>query len=514
MSVTIRKRLLLVLIGAVLALMGVAGPGTQRAVAQEDNPILEGSSACDTSLRRLIDGAQPGATVEVPACLYRESITVDKPITLNAAAGAEIRGSDVWSAWRKTDKQWLSKAKVPDFYTHGECDEGTERCLWAEQVFLDGQPLKQVAAKPRAGQFAVDRSRRIVLGQNPSGHEVEVTTRTEWILGAADDVTVEGFRMRHSANDAQTGAIDVEGHSNWTIRDNVLSDAHGTVVVLNDGRENALVDNDIFRGGQQGVSGNGTGNLVQNNEIHDNNTEGFSSGWEAGGLKMALAEDLTLDANEVYGNKGPGLWCDIDCKNVTYGNNRVHHNANAGIFFEISDGAKIHGNKVWENGWGYSDWGWGTGILISSSKNAEVYDNIVAWNADGISVISQKRPADFGADRGRWNRVTNNNVHDNRIFKTDDDPNDPEHDFVFSLAWMQDWNGAMYESASNNRGSNNLYWYPAATEEYMRFSWLEGYDRLSDFNATPGEENGRYVSDPEKDQALSSANVPLSPEPR
>lgn len=488
---------LLLLLGATSA-----GSGAARAEAQ---------ATCDVGLQEMVDLASPGETIDVPACLFRESVTVDKPLTLEATPGAEIRGSDVWTKWKRKSGRWTSAATVPAFYTHGQCDPGTKRCLWAEQVFLDGQPLAQVASKPSAGQFAVDRSRRVTLGQNPTGKTVEVTTRDAWVQGEADNVTVRGFRMRHSANDAQTGAVDPEGHSYWTIEDNILSDAHGAVVSLDDGHDNALIGNDVSRGGQQGVNGNGEGDLVQANKIHANNTEGFSTGWEAGGLKMALAKDLTLDANEVYDNKGPGLWCDIDCENVTYSNNRIHHNQNAGIFFEISDGAKIYGNKLWENGWGYRDWGWGAGILVSSSKNAEVYDNTLAWNADGITIISQDRPADFGEAVDRWKTVTGNDVHDNAIIR--------EHaccDYWdnLALAWLQDWDGVMFGPASNNRAAYNRYWHPSAEDE-PRFAWAdEDYARVEDFNATPGEENSRYLTDAEKDQTLAAAGLPRSPEPR
>jgi hypothetical protein len=48
----------------------------------------EGQSACDARLQGLVVAAAPVATVAVPACLYRESVAVDKPVTFEAA-GAE-----------------------------------------------------------------------------------------------------------------------------------------------------------------------------------------------------------------------------------------------------------------------------------------------------------------------------------------------------------------------------------------------------------------------------------------
>ncbi len=98
--------------------------------------------------------------------------------------------------------------------------------------------------------------------------------------------------MKHAATPAQRGALNNGGYSNWTVQGNVLSDAHGAVVSLYNASDLRLLNNDISRGGQLGVQGSqATDVLVQGNRIYDNNTEAFSSGWEAGGLKMATGHD-------------------------------------------------------------------------------------------------------------------------------------------------------------------------------------------------------------------------------
>jgi len=120
-------------------------------------------------------------------------------------------------------------------------------------------------------------------------------------------------------------------------------------------------------------------------------------------------QNFVIDSNEVSYTDGIGLWCDIACANVTISNNRIHHNTYQGINFEISNGAKIHDNALWENGWAKPVYGWGAAITISSSGNAEVYHNTVAWNYAGISVIVQNRPDAV--------KTTNTYVHDNVIVK-------------------------------------------------------------------------------------------------
>ena len=459
------------------------------------------TTGCARTLQAQIDAAPAGSTLTPLVCVYRETATVNKPLVLSAAPGTEIRGSDVWTGWTKRGAYWV-KGPLPAMTGSGTCQAGGDSCHWREQIFYGGRPLLHVASNPTSGQFALDASRNVLLADDPTQHLVEVSTRTSWITGQSDNVTIEGWRMRHAANDAQTGALSPGGYSNWTIQDNVLSDAHGADVEIARGTGHRLLRNDISRGGQLGVMG-GTG-LVQANRIHDNNVAGFDAGWEAGGLKAAATAGATWDANEVDHNQGPGLWCDLHCQNITISNNRTHHNLNAGIFFEISTGATIVGNAVWENGWGFRGWGWGGGILLSSSAGVEVARNVVAWNADGITVISQNRP-DGIATRGQ-------DVHDN-IIASRDDPSDTDSNL--SLGWLQDWSGGMFDASSNNHGQSNAFWYPAPEPGYTRFGWNGPLTRMDDLNSTPaGGGNSRYLTVSEKDQLLTAAQVPLAPEPR
>lgn len=455
------------------------------------------------SIQALVNAAAPGSTVVVPPGIYRETVTITKPLTLVGEPGAEIRGSDVWTEWKRQGTYWVHGGlpALPKIDAPGLDDSGG-RQNWPHQVFFDGRPLVQVASNPTSGQFAVSGD-RVILADDPNGHLIEVTTREYWVVGKADNVTVQGFTMKHAANRPQTGAISNGGHSNWTIRECVLSDAHGAAVSLVGASSLHLLNNEIFRGGQLGVHGwNATDVLVQGNRIHDNNTERFSWRWEAGGLKMCEMTRLTLDGNEVWGNWGPGLWCDIDCQDTTISNNRVHHNLVFGINYEISRSAKIFGNVVWENGWGFDDWGWGAGILVQNSADTEVFGNIVAWNADGISVISQSRKDSPP--------VTGNQVHDNTIcIVATGTPN------VFALAWLEDWQGGIAAEHSRNTGANNAIWHANPNGAPWPFVWGREqfpYHKLDQFAATPGNRGGRYLSPADKDRILAEAGVPLAPE--
>ncbi|HEY7940841.1 MAG TPA: right-handed parallel beta-helix repeat-containing protein [Candidatus Limnocylindrales bacterium] len=386
-------------------------------------PVKAPPPDCRISLQGLIDAAPSGSTLIVPACVYRESVTVSKPLTIS-------------------------------------------------------------------GKGAV------IDGRNSSGSVV----RSSWMRITSSNVTVTGFTMRYANNAPQTGALQTaNGVRNVVISNCDLSYAHGADVSIGGASYSRVVSCRVHHGGQEGVhvgGSGGTGNLVANNTIYDNNTAGFNVEVEAGGMKAAGQTDLTVSGNVVYGNNGPGLWCDIHCHGWVVKGNRIYGNAYAGIMFEISDGATISGNVVWKNGWSKTAWGWGAGILISSSRNADVSGNTVAWNASGISVISQNRGDAPGP-------VTGDYVHGNTIV------GQPGR---FLLAWLQDWGGVMYASSSGNHGAADHYYVTAAENGQQRFEWnASAIGSLGTFNGTPGEESGAYLSAAGARSVLAGAGVPTSP---
>ena len=78
------------------------------------------------------------------------------------------------------------------------------------------------------------------------------------------------------------------------------------------------------------------------------------------------------------------------------------------------------------------------------------------------------------------------------------------------MAYGQSYDSNLY--SANNRGNSNRYYFPTAEGTIARYYWRGiGYTRLSNFNGTPGEEGGSYMSTTEKNSALSPLGVPTSP---
>jgi parallel beta-helix repeat protein len=453
-----------------------------------------------STLQGLIDQATPGATVHVPPGIYREQVTIDKPLTLSGE-GVEIRGSDPWTAWTAAASSWVSTASVPEFETGGYCVQpGCER---PEQVYFDGAPLRRAEASPGPGQFGLDAERHVVLGQDPAGHVVEVTVRPSWMHVTASDVTVAGFTMRDAATAAQFGGLEADGADRLQLRDVTLEGSHGVDLGIRGGSGQRISDIEARGAGQLGIRIEDAADVqIERAHIVGNNTAGFNAGWEAGGLKALGATGFQVRDSLVEGNAGYGLWCDGACHDFRASGNRVHDNSHSGIFFEISRGATITANQVWSNGWGMPTWAWGGGIVVGSASDALVQGNVVAWNADGITVLSQDRG-------GEWNLVSGDRIEDNVVAIEAGDGGDPP----IMLGWLQDGGqGAMFDAQAGNGSAGNRLWADRPEPADCRFRWRTCLATLEALQQAGVDRDSRNVTQDELAAALAAAGVPVTPE--
>ncbi len=462
------------------------------------------TNPCDAKLQSLVDATPAGGVLRLPACMYEERITINKPMTLDGQGQAEIRGSDVWSAWTSGPSAWTSVKTLPVFPNDSQAICADPRCGWPEQVFFDGTPLTQLVpgSTPGPGQFSVTGTRQVVLGNNPAGHVVEVSTRTGWIDTQSDNVTIQGLTMRHAANPAQTGAVGNQGRNGWTLQNNRLYDTNGATVVVggasNPGTQTRVLNNQIAESGFEGIEGNlNVNTMIQGNEVYWNNTEGYDVDWAGGGIKLSGLTNVTLDTNVVHDNMGPGLWCDQACNNVTMSSNRVYNNGghrrtgpdgSPQILFEISEGALIQGNAVWG---ATGSW---PGIYVSSSGNAEVRWNVVAWSGRGFMAYLQTRCCIPSAG------ASNIYVHDNDfIMGTTGD---------YAMLWGDD--GTNQITSASNRGQSNAVWYPMSENGQARFRWgNQVFSSLTGFAATPGGTGTTYQTRRQVTTALKTYVIPI-----
>lgn len=331
---------------------------------------------------------------------------------------------------------------------------------------------------------------------------IDGENRDRWIVGQADNVTIEGFTFINSNQPQYHGGLSNDGYDNWTIRNNTFRNAGNAAIDIKEGSGHLIENNTVTNAGNVGIRVESVGSAtIRGNLTEGNNTKGLDPGWEAGGMKITGnyggVHNVVIENNIARDNDGPGIWVDIDGNNIEIRNNRVYDNTRAGIIYELSFGGKIHGNVVYNNATGWDAWGFGAGIMVQNSSDTEVYDNIVAWNPDGITVISQNR------GQSRWNNVTGNTVHDNTIIA--------EHDGgwnTYGLAWLEDWNGVLADASSNNRGYGNRFWYSTPDGSELRYRWgSDGYWSISSFSNSPGGQASVMLSDSQKNQVLASAGL-------
>jgi parallel beta-helix repeat protein len=320
----------------------------------------------------------PTPTDPTPTPPPTSSSSVGPSSTLNPTSGVVIKpGESIQSkvnAYPAGTTFWL---KAGTYYRQSVAPKDGQKFIGEKGAILDGQ-------------YAVAKA----------------------FFSTADNVTIRNLVIQNYNPPLQDGAIrgDWNASTGWVIEYNEVKNNRGGagIYVSN---QSTIRNNYVHHNGQIGILGRGNGAVVTGNEIAFNNTGGNDPNWAAGGTKFFYSERMRFDNNYVHDNMGPGIWFDINNIDCIIDGNRVENNTHAGIFYEISFGAKIRNNRVVANG------GTGSiarsGILVSASPNVEVYGNTLSGNSNGIVGLQANRtdaPTNVGKPlvSGLW-------VHDNNV---------------------------------------------------------------------------------------------------
>ena len=361
-------------------------------------PISPGTDAAAA-----VDQAPPGTTFCFAAGLYRlvRPLEPKQGDTLWGAPGATLSGSRIVRQWRRGSAGWLASGVLPAPYDgSAQCeDERANPCRWNEDLFFDGARMERAptSGAVTSNSYFADYGRDLViLGRNPSGHEVEMASAEAAIESDAPDVLVRGLTIQEFANPAQSGAVNVRG-DNWTVVDSDLRLNHAAGIYVH-GRNDTVAYDRLDDNGEEGGGDHATGGeKVTGDEIAHNNTDGFwMADWEAGGWKSGGSSNLSFSDNQVLDNRGVGLWFDLGCSAVHVAANLISGNGSGGVRFELSSHGYIGGNRVDGNGLGTGR-GWsgrleyGGSIAVTDSRDVTVTQNELAGNSNGIAVIADSR---------------------------------------------------------------------------------------------------------------------------
>ncbi len=380
-----------------------AGIGVDRAA--DPAGVIEVTPQDDVAA--IVAGADEGAYIRFLAGEYRGVVIEPKDgMTFVADPGVTLLGSKPIDGFVAEGSGWVAEAAVTprtdpvQGEEWGYCDDDRPACVFPEDLFLDEAALIRVITEGEVGPgrwFFDTAEGRIVMGDDPSGHRIELSHAPYAFHGQADGITIAGFRIERYATPGRQGAINprvgrIDGAGiDWSVADNVIRWSHGWGVKLEDGM--SVTGNRLESNGQGGIGGVAENVVVSGNRVTGNCTAGYRCfGWEGGGMKLHV-DDAMVTGNLVDGNLGHGIHTDMGCERVLIDSNFVVDNLGAGIHHEISGEAIISGNVVTGNGFAPSRPA-EPGILVLSSSDTEVVDNVVDGNALGIVLRQDDRVTD------------------------------------------------------------------------------------------------------------------------
>jgi parallel beta-helix repeat protein len=459
-----------------------AAVGVQNASCPRDATAVEPGA----SIEATVELADDGAVFCLKNGIHRAQTVRPRPRQRFYGEGRTIlNGSQLVADFRREGRYWVASSHFQPGPKHGECLPSVPACDLPEAVFIDEKPLTKVLSKDTlaSDEFYFDYGGgRIYLGDDPTNRKVEATAASFAFESTAADVSISNITVEKYASAAQKGAIHAPEGAKWVIENCEVRLNSGAGISV--GAGSRVRNCDIHHNGQIGIEGNGDDIRIEDNRIWSNNTRGFHPDWEAGGVKIAESDRVTFRGNHVRDNNGPGLWRDINCRNVIYEDNLVENNQHMGIFHEISFNAVIRNNVVRRNGWGKRNWFWGADITVAASQDVVASGNTltVAAQGCGIMLIDQGRRT----EDGRKYKTRNNTVRDNEITfegaacaggTSDTKPSDENFSII---------------TDGNNRFESNVYRVPR-TSGPARFVWGREVTDWNGFRRAGLEQGGQLI---------------------
>jgi len=392
------------LIGAEAANSGVNGSSCPlNAIAIEPVALIQAT----------VDLAGDGAAFCLKNGIHRAQAVRPRPKQRFYGEGQTVlNGSRLLTGFRREEGYWAVRSQLQRGPKKGECLPSAPTCNQPQALFIDDRPLTKVSSKGAlaSDKFYIDyASGKIYLVDDPTNRKVELTVAVFAFESAAADVSISNVTVEKFASAAQKGAIHAREGVRWTIENCEVRLNSGAGISVGSGSR--VRNCDVHHNGQIGIEGDGKDIRIEDSRIWSNNIYGFDPAWEAGGVKIAESDGVEFRGNHVHDNNGPGLWCDIDCRNVVYEENLVENNRDIGIFHEISFKAVIRKNVVRHNGLGDRGWFWGADIVLAASQDVEVSGNtlVIAPGRCGIMLIDQGRRNDAGGQYKTRNNIVRAN---------------------------------------------------------------------------------------------------------
>jgi parallel beta-helix repeat protein len=484
------------------------------------------------TITKAVQEAPPGATIVIFGGTYREAVPeIRKPLTLQPYPHQKVwlKGSIVVTGWVADGAAWRI-----DGWTHELCktcvpedamDPSHPYAGLPDQVFIDGDPLRQVGDRGELGPgtfFVDEHADQLLIGSNPDGKTVEVSIHIHAlkILLGAEGSTIRGIGFSQYAPYAspeQMGMVFCDT-KDVTFEDNTFAWSAAKGLVLYHGTNGIVRGNTFLYNGQGGFGAwRSDGLSVERNRAAFNNQEHFIMSGEladAAGAKITRSKDLLIQDNIFDHNLAIGLWLDISVYNASIVRNIAKGNARHGIYFELSSTAIIASNIVTSND--------SAGISLSNATDVRVYNNTLSKNAthfrvqDDDRINSNQDEIDLGIT---W--ITSDITFVNNLLSVNDGSEE-------SYIWVRDYNSSPLKSAAEMLTVSDFNAFYREDLEYLEslVEWWEGrsrqlYRTLAAYQSDTGRDpnsmiidgistNPFFVDEPAGNFALKPGSIAIS----
>jgi hypothetical protein len=419
------------------------------------------------------EAAMPGDTVVVHAGVYREDVklhhsgTPGNPIRFVAepAGSVVVTGADMILKLQRVEGtepiyrvSWphvfaidYQDGKPVEFHPdsaplYGRAEEviadeklllpckdlSELRAAWKDRQNRLAPPVKNLGG-PFAGMFAADTTYHVLYlwlgdGSDPNQHAMQACSRQE-VFGinqydskeGVHDIEVSGFVFRYAASFPQRAAVVLHGHDNF-IHHCVIEKMAGTGVSVSGKISRCLIQDN----GHTGGAVEGDHFLAEQCVWRGNSWKPIDRGWEAGGAKVTESRHGKFDQCVFYRNGGPGLWFDVDCRDVDVTNCAFVENELSGLFIEICQDIRAENNYAMGNAMDVvgkmTDDAWSSGgIQVAESEHCVIRNNLCVGNRDGITLREiGPRPVKLRDEETAYHvlddRIEKNTIVENRQF--------------------------------------------------------------------------------------------------
>lgn len=223
------------------------------------------------------------------------------------------------------------------------------------------------------GTFFVDEAgRRLYVGTDPSGKQVEASTLQQGLVIQGTGTVVRGIGARRYGNTFWMGGA-ISAQVDNIVLENVVSSQNATIGVNGWGKKMRFNRITISESGALGLALNKADYLtLSNSSIQANNHELFKIAPVSGGAKITTSKGVTVSGSSFAQNKTAGLWFDEAAYDMTIVGNTFSDNGGSGLELEWSSKALVANNYFIRNAQ--------AGLLIMDANTISVWNNTFSGN--------------------------------------------------------------------------------------------------------------------------------------